>query len=112
MGDGEATNVQFVATVLAWSLVFIIVALLVLVVAKRRRAPTINEFLTALLGAFVISISGAMTAALTLFPNGTFDLELFRYLFLIGPRATGTVLFLGLLLARVGWEPPVFRRFL
>jgi hypothetical protein len=106
------TGGQIMATAMAWLAVIIILATTVMVMWQRHGHPDRTEVLVGLLGALNLAIAGAATATLAVLPAGSIDLDSFRLIFLIGPRAMATVLFGAILLRRLGWRPWPIGKFL
>lgn len=102
MDDMTGSPGQIFTTALAWSAILVI--LVILAVLHRRRPFTKGEQRAFAYGSLAIGIAGALTATLGVFPSGTFDVELVRYV-LIGLRAIGTAIYLGVMFSMLEWHP-------
>lgn len=97
------TNAQL-ASGFAWIVVLLLVSLLLVTVVQRRHVSPSETFVILLAGLFV-AVAGGLTAMLSIFPLGTFDVDLVRMVLII-LRGCATALYGGILLSHLGW--PLF----
>ena len=68
-------SVPWLAPVLSWVIAITLLAM-VMVVAWRRETVAYQEVIAILVGSLMLALAGMTTALLSVFPRGTFDLEL------------------------------------
>jgi hypothetical protein len=98
---------QVLTAILAWSVVLILLALLLLSVARR---PSIsrNDSIAVLFASLCIASAGAITAVLAMAPDGLLDVHVMRTA-LIVLRGVGTAVYLGVLLHQAEWPRSLTR---
>ena len=98
----------WLAPFLSWVIALTLLCM-VLIVVYRRESVGYQEVLAILLGSLALALAGATTAMLSLFPSGTFDLEIVG-IELATLRGLASAMFLGVLLHMTNPMPHLIKR--
>ena len=98
----------WIAPVLSWIIVLVLLALVVLAAFTTKRA-THNDYLATLIGSLMLAIAGTTTAMLTVIPRGAVPLDIIGMELAI-LRGVASVLYLGVLMHMLGLSPAIGRR--
>ena len=102
------TDFPWVAPALSWVIVIVLLSL-VMVAAFTTRRVTHNDYLSTLIASLMLAFAGTTTAMLTIFPRGTFDMDVIG-LWLAALRGVASILYLAVLLHMLNVAPRIVRK--